>query len=79
MQRLSTTVTVTPKGRIINSCTVDYRTVFILIMETQVSKLTPKETESMLMLKKDTEHHNQLGFQLDTFGMDLSEYIFSDD
>jgi hypothetical protein len=79
MQRLSTTVTVTPKGRIINSCTVDYQTVFILIMETQVSKLTPKETESMLMLKKDTEHHNQLGFQLDTFGMDLSEYIFSDD
>ena len=79
MQRLSTTVTVTPKGRIINSCTVDYRTVFILIMETQVSKLTSKETESMLMLKKDTECHNQLGFQLDTFGMDLSEYIFSDD
>jgi hypothetical protein len=79
MQRLSTTVTVTPKGRIINSCTVDYRTVFILIMETQVSKLTSKETESMLMLKKDTERHNQLGFQLDTFGMDLSEYIFSDD
>jgi len=33
----------------------------------------------MLMLKKDTEHCNQLGFQLDTFGMDLSEYIFSDD
>jgi ATP-dependent exoDNAse (exonuclease V) alpha subunit len=27
----------------------------------------PKETESMLMLKKDTECHNQLGFQLDTF------------
>jgi ATP-dependent exoDNAse (exonuclease V) alpha subunit len=22
----------------------------------------PKETESMLMLKKDVEHHNQLGF-----------------
>ena len=39
----------------------------------------PKETESMLMLKKDTERRNQLGFQLDTFGMDLSEYIFSDD
>ena len=39
----------------------------------------PKETESMLMLKKDTERCNQLGFQLDTFGMDLSEYIFSDD
>jgi hypothetical protein len=29
-----------PKGRIINSCTVDHRTVFMLIMETQVSKLT---------------------------------------
>jgi ATP-dependent exoDNAse (exonuclease V) alpha subunit len=39
----------------------------------------PKETESMLMLKKDTECRNLLGFQLDTFGMDLSEYIFSDD
>src|SRR5258705_13458378 len=39
MQRLSATITVTSKGRIINSCTVDYRTVFMLIMETQVSKL----------------------------------------
>jgi hypothetical protein len=39
----------------------------------------PKETESMLMLKKDTEHCSQLGFQLNTFGMDLSEYIFSED
>ena len=39
----------------------------------------PKETESMLMLKKDTERHNQLGLQLDTFCMDLSEYIFSED
>jgi hypothetical protein len=26
----------------------------------------PKETDSMLMLKKDTEHHSQLGFQLNT-------------
>jgi Helicase len=34
----------------------------------------PKESESMLMLKKDTECCNQLGFQLDTFGMDISEY-----
>jgi hypothetical protein len=33
----------------------------------------------MLMLKKDTEHCSQLGFQLNTFGMDLSEYIFSED
>jgi len=39
----------------------------------------PKETESMLMLKKDTEGRNQLGFQLNTFGMDLSEYVFSED
>ena len=37
----------------------------------------PKESESMLMQKKDTEHHNQLGFQLNTFGMDLSEYVFT--
>jgi hypothetical protein len=40
VQRLSATITVTPKGRIINSCTADYRIVFMLIMETQVSKLT---------------------------------------
>jgi hypothetical protein len=37
----------------------------------------PKETDSMLMLKKDTEHHDQLGFQLNAYGMDLSEYTFS--
>ena len=36
----------------------------------------PKETETMLMLKKDIERRNLLGFQLNTFGMDLSEYIF---
>jgi len=40
MQRLSTTNAVTPKGRIINSCTVGHWTVFILIMGTQVSKFT---------------------------------------
>jgi hypothetical protein len=39
MQRLSATIAVMPKGRIINSCTVDHWTVFMLIMETQVSKL----------------------------------------
>jgi len=44
MQRLSTTNAVTPKGRIINSCTVDHQTVFMLIMETQVSKLTLSHT-----------------------------------
>jgi hypothetical protein len=33
-----------------------------------------KETETMLMPKKDTERHNLLGFQLNTFGMDLNKY-----
>ena len=35
----------------------------------------PKETDSMLMLKRDTEHHSQLGFQLNAYGIDLSEYV----
>ena len=39
----------------------------------------PKETDTMLMLKKDTEHCNQLGFQLNPYGMDLSEYTFTED
>src|SRR6202050_4438838 len=39
----------------------------------------PKETDTMLMLKKDTEHCDQLGFQLNTYGMDLSEYTFNED
>ena len=38
----------------------------------------PKETDSMLMLKRDVEHHHQLGFQLNTYGMDLNEYTFLD-
>ena len=38
----------------------------------------PKETDSMLMLNKDNERRNQLGFQLNTYGMDLSEYTFID-
>ena len=38
----------------------------------------PKETDSMLMLKRDTKHSSQLGFQLNTYGMDLSEYTFLD-
>jgi hypothetical protein len=37
--RLFTTNAVMLKGRIINSCTVDYQTVFKLIIETQVSEL----------------------------------------
>ena len=38
----------------------------------------PKETDTILMLKKDTERRNQLGFQLNTYGMDLSEYTFTE-
>jgi hypothetical protein len=38
----------------------------------------PKETDSMLMLNKDDEHHNHLGFQLNTYGMDLNKYTFAD-
>jgi len=38
----------------------------------------PKETDSMLMLNKDNECHNWLGFQLNTYGIDLSEYAFID-
>jgi hypothetical protein len=37
-----------------------------------------KETETMQMLKNDNECCFQLGFQLDTYGMDLSEYVFLD-
>jgi len=33
----------------------------------------------MLMLKKNTEHHDLLGFQLNNYGMDLSKYTFSED
>ena len=44
MQRLSATTTIMPKGRIISSYTVDHQTVFMLIMEIQVSKLTGRIT-----------------------------------
>ena len=37
-----------------------------------------RETDSMQMLKDDNEWHSQLGFQLNTYGMDLSEYVFFD-
>ena len=30
------------------------------------------------MLNKENEHCNWLGFQLNTYGMDLSEYTFID-
>jgi ATP-dependent exoDNAse (exonuclease V) alpha subunit len=36
----------------------------------------PKETDSMKMLREDNERRLQLGFHLNTFGMDLSEYVF---
>ena len=38
----------------------------------------PKETDSMLM-RRDTERRSQLGFQLNTYGMDLNEYVFVED
>jgi hypothetical protein len=49
MQRLFTTYAVTPKGRIINSCTVD-NSIYaeLLIVETQVSKLTLPGTGSLI-------------------------------
>ena len=37
-----------------------------------------RETDSMQMLKEDNERHSALGFELDTYGMDLSEYVFLD-
>ena len=37
-----------------------------------------KETDSMQMLKEDNERLSHLQFQLNTYGMDLSEYIFLD-
>jgi hypothetical protein len=37
-----------------------------------------QRNRTMQMLKDDNEHHFQLGFQLDTYGMDLSEYVFPD-
>ena len=46
------------------------------IDHTQLKK--PKETDSMLMLKKYNECYNQLGFRLNTYGMDFSEYTFTD-
>jgi len=36
----------------------------------------PTETETMKMLQIDNERWDQLGFQLNTYGVDLSEYVF---
>ncbi|KAJ7047993.1 hypothetical protein C8F01DRAFT_1074858 [Mycena amicta] len=38
----------------------------------------PAETETTKMLKIDTERRAGLGFVLNTYGMDLSEYVFDD-
>jgi len=32
-----------------------------------------------LMLRRDTERRSQLGFNLNTYGMDLSGYVFAED
>ena len=37
-----------------------------------------RETDTMQMLKEDNERRSALGFELDTYGMDLSEYVFLD-
>ena len=37
-----------------------------------IMNLKPKETDdSMLILRRDTEHHSQLGFQLNIVSLDL--------
>jgi ATP-dependent exoDNAse (exonuclease V) alpha subunit len=38
----------------------------------------PNVTEPMKMLEEDTSRRAQLGFKLDTYGMDLSQYVFDD-
>jgi hypothetical protein len=40
--------------------------------------LKPKLTDSMRMLDEDNVRRAALGFTLDTYGMDLSQYVFSD-
>jgi hypothetical protein len=36
----------------------------------------PEETPTAKALREDNEHHSHLDFELDTFGMDLSQYVF---
>ena len=36
------------------------------------------ETDTMQMLNEDNERRSALGFELDTYGMDLSECVFLD-
>jgi hypothetical protein len=42
------------------------------------ARLQKPVTESMRMLEQDTARQAGLGFLLDTYGMDLSEYVFND-
>jgi hypothetical protein len=61
---------------------LDMSQVFVAISQVKTLKGLAFRTRfdhAQLKKPKETECHNQLGFQLDTFGMDLSEYIFSDD
>jgi hypothetical protein len=39
----------------------------------------PKETDSMLMLRTVRRDTEQLGFHLNTYDMDLSEFVFAAD
>jgi hypothetical protein len=43
------------------------------------ARLQKPVTESMKMLEADTARRATLGFRLDTYGMDLSEYVFNED
>lgn len=38
----------------------------------------PEESDAMKMLREDDEHRSALGFSLDDYGMDLSEYVFAE-
>lgn len=44
-----------------------------------LSRLQRDETPSMKMLQEDNLRREQLGFTLDTYGIDLSEYVFNED
>jgi hypothetical protein len=51
---------------------IAFRTSFVLSR-----LLRPKVTGSMTMLENDTERRAGLGFTLNTYSMDLSEYVFN--
>ena len=38
----------------------------------------PTETDTAKMLRLDGERRSALGFELNTYGMDLSEFVFED-